>query len=72
MIVSAGYFATCAVALLVATWWIRRQDADATITALFDRIMTSRAARVAIIVMWWWIGWHFLAGQTVDHPPPVQ
>jgi hypothetical protein len=72
MMVSAGYFAACALALLVATWWMRRQDPEVTVTALFDRIMTSRAARVAIIVMWWWIGWHFLAGQTVDHPPPVQ
>lgn len=67
MIVSGGFFAACAFALLVATWWLRRQDAEATVTALFDRIMTSRAARVAIIAMWWWIGWHFLAGQTVDH-----
>lgn len=66
MIFSELTFGACAVALVVATWWLHRMDAEATITALFDQIMTSRAARIAIIVMWWWIGWHFLAGQTVD------
>jgi hypothetical protein len=66
MIFSDLAFGVCGLALVVATWWLHRTDAEATVTALFDAIMTSRAARVAIIVMWWWIGWHFLAGQTVD------
>ncbi len=66
MMLSAGFFVACAIALVGATWWLQRQDADASVTALFDRVMTSRAARVAIVVLWWWLGWHFLAGQTVD------
>jgi hypothetical protein len=66
MIFSDLAFGACAVALVVATWWLHRMDDEATVTALFDAIMTSRAARIAIIIMWWWIGWHFLAGQTVD------
>lgn len=66
MIVSGGFFVTCALALVATTWWLHRMDAEASVTALFDRVMTSRAARIAIIVMWWWLGWHFLAGQTVD------
>jgi Family of unknown function (DUF6186) len=27
---------------------------------LLDRVMASRAARVTIMLFWWWLGWHFL------------
>ena len=52
-------------ALAVAGWLIGRRYADASVTALFDRLMTQRPVRVAVIVIWWWLGWHFLAGQTL-------
>ncbi len=38
----------------------------ATFGELLDRVMSTRAARVAIIAFWWWLGWHFLFAQTVD------
>ncbi len=41
----------------------------ARVTEMLDSILAERAPRVAIVVFWWWLGWHFLVGQTVD--PPV-
>ncbi len=30
------------------------------------RVMARRAPRIAIVVFWWWLGWHVLVAQTVD------
>ncbi len=30
---------------------------------LMDRILHHRTTRVAIILGWWWVGWHFLVNQ---------
>jgi Family of unknown function (DUF6186) len=30
---------------------------------LMDRILHHRTTRVAIILAWWWFGWHFLVNQ---------
>lgn len=29
-------------------------------SALLDVVMADRAARVTILLFWWWLGWHFL------------
>lgn len=68
MILSALYFVVCGLALLVSAWIVQREDPQATVGALFDRMMADRTVRIAVIVIWWWLGWHFLAGQTVDPP----
>ena len=70
MIPSLLFFGVCGLALLLAAWVAHRQDPDATVTELFDRAMADRTVRIALIVCWWWLGWHFLAGQTVD-PAPI-
>jgi hypothetical protein len=28
-----------------------------------DRILHHRTTRMAIILAWWWVGWHFLVNQ---------
>lgn len=63
--VSIGVFLTCGVALALTGWIIGRRHADASVTGLFDRLMSDPPVRLAIIVLWWWLGWHFLAGQTL-------
>lgn len=30
---------------------------------LMDRILHHRTTRVAIVLAWWWLGWHFLVNQ---------
>lgn len=65
MIPSLAFFALCLVALVVATSVRRRRDPEATVSAVFDRAMADRTTRIAILLLWWWLGWHFLAGQTL-------
>lgn len=67
-ILSAGWFVLCGAALALAGWIIGRRYPAATVTALFDRLMADRIIRVSVIVIWWWLGWHILVGQTVDPP----
>ena len=56
----AGYLSFVVAGL--AAWLItRRKDSKvASIGKLFDRVMHHRATRVAIMIAWWWVGWHFL------------
>jgi multisubunit Na+/H+ antiporter MnhB subunit len=46
----------------------RQHHLFATFGELLDRIMTTRAARICILMFWWWLGWHFFFAQTVDPP----
>ena len=65
IVVSIGAFVACAAALAVAGWLIGRRYAEASVTAMFDRLLSDPPIRIAVIVIWWWLGWHFLAGQTL-------
>lgn len=65
MILSLVVFASCAVALVVVTRRKRRRDPGTTVTGMFDRVLANRTARIAALLIWWWLGWHFLAGQTL-------
>lgn len=62
---SLAMFSLCALALLAAAAVFRRRDPEATLGGMFDRALEDRTVRLAVIVIWWWIGWHFLAGQTL-------
>ena len=56
----AGYL-SFAVAGLTAWFYTKRaKSKTASIGKLFDRVMHHRATRVAIMLAWWWVGWHFL------------
>lgn len=63
---SAVVFVAGAIALTVVTWISSRRDPKVTTTSLADRVMRSRTARVAVLLCWWWLGWHVLVAQTVD------
>lgn len=63
---SAIVFSLCALALVVSAWLAHREDPSATVAELFDRALADRTVRLAVVVCWWWLGWHFLVGQTVD------
>jgi hypothetical protein len=38
-----------------------RRDRLATFTETLDHLTRSRAAKIAAVLLWAWIGWHFLA-----------
>lgn len=50
------------VLLGVALWLYSRRPSSpvANVAAMIDRIMHHRTTRVAIMLAWWWVGWHFL------------
>lgn len=62
---SVVVFAAFALVLTVWSWAIQRRHPEATVHELFDRLLEDRTVRVAVIVIWWWLGWHFLAGATL-------
>jgi hypothetical protein len=65
-IVSILGFCICAALIVVLTLGSRRNPDKVTpFGELLDRVVLGRASRVAIIVCWWWLGWHFLFAQTV-------
>lgn len=44
-------------------FWLttRRKDSKvASVGQMIDRIMHHRTTRVAIMIAWWWVGFHFL------------
>jgi len=63
--ISILYFGACTLALVLASLIVRNEHPEATVTALFDALLADRVMRIAIFACWWWLGWHFLAGQTV-------
>lgn len=32
----------------------------ARLGTVLDLVMADRAARITVMLFWWWIGWHFL------------
>ena len=66
-LVTLGVYLLCGVVALILTLWSHRHPEKLTPPGtLLDTVMESRSARLAVIVFWWWIGWHFLFAQTVD------
>ena len=68
MIRSAIVFCLCGVALFVVLRAGVRRGAMVTTVRMFERALANRTVRIAMLVLWWWLGWHFLVGQTVDPP----
>ncbi len=67
MTLSAGGFLLFAIALVAIELVARREPGQlAPASDLFDRVLASRAARMTIVVFWWWLGWHLFFAQTVD------
>jgi hypothetical protein len=56
--------------LVVAAPWVLGLVAVGAVQAVraqwLDAVFVDRVARVALVVFWWWLGWHFLVAQTVD------
>ena len=65
LITIAGFLA-CLVAIGVLEVIAKRNPERLTpLTSMIDHVMSTRSARIGILLFWWWLGWHFLVGQTV-------
>jgi hypothetical protein len=62
-IVITGYLVI--VALGIMLWLLSKFERIKLhkVGILMDRILHHRTTRIAIILGWWWIGWHFLVNQ---------
>jgi hypothetical protein len=62
-IVITGYLVI--VALGIMLWLLSKFERIKLhkVGVLMDRILHHRTTRIAIILGWWWIGWHFLVNQ---------
>ncbi|MCU1525405.1 MAG: hypothetical protein JWO18_2299 [Microbacteriaceae bacterium] len=61
----AGFLLCLAMAVTLEVLARREANRIAPLATLLDRVMATRSARIGILLFWWWLGWHFLVGQTV-------
>jgi hypothetical protein len=64
-VLTIAVFLACAAALPTLHLLARRSRRVCDLGTLFARLMATRATRVAVVLAWAWIGWHFLV------TPPV-
>ena len=59
-------FVACLLLIVILDLVARREPQTVTpLASMIDHVMASRSARIGILLFWWWLGWHFLVGQTV-------
>jgi len=59
--VTAGIYALAALSLVAADLGARRRpQLVSDLRTVFAGLMARRATRVAVVLAWAWIGWHFL------------
>ena len=48
---------------MVAIWWIGRIKPNlfTRVSEVIELIMVKRTTRIAVITVWWWLGWHFFS-----------
>ena len=61
IITIAGFVSVGVFGIVLAWYAWRVPDRLASFGTLLDRVMTSRAVRITLVLFWWWLGWHFLA-----------
>ena len=60
-LVTIGIFAACALSLVgLHVAGRARPGVVCDLSTLFGRLMARRATRVAVVLAWAWLGWHFL------------
>ena len=55
----AGYVVCGLAAIALAVLARLRPTTVAPLRRVLDRVFASRAARLVLLVFWFWIGWHF-------------
>lgn len=60
----AGYLAVIAAAVAIDVTARRGAGRLEPLADTIAAAMSDRTVRVALVVTWWWIGWHFLADPT--------
>jgi len=63
VIVITGYLVLLALGIML--WLLSKFERIRLhkVGVLMDRILHHRTTRLAIMLAWWWVGWHFLVNQ---------
>lgn len=61
----AGYLSFVALGIVFAAIGRLRPQKLAPLSEMLSFIMQHRITRIALFMVWWWLGWHFLVGTTV-------
>jgi hypothetical protein len=59
-LIIGGYIFFVLAGLLLWIFTRNPKSPVANVAAMIDRIMHHRTTRIAIMLGWWWVGWHFL------------
>jgi hypothetical protein len=57
----AGFIAIVTAAIFLQVWSRRPGTRIPSVGAFVGQVMRQRSGRVALFVVWFWFGWHFLA-----------
>jgi Family of unknown function (DUF6186) len=57
---SWGYFLIFVVAVIVTEFSHRNPEKIAPFLRVADYSIRKRVTRTALLLVWWWLGWHFL------------
>jgi hypothetical protein len=51
------------VVAMFVIWWLGRTKPKhfARVSDVVAQIMAKRTTRIAVITVWWWLGWHFFS-----------
>lgn len=58
-ITDTGYLLLAAIAVVLALLGRRAEIGLSPVRAHVSAIMRTPAARAVVLVLWWWVGWHF-------------
>ncbi|WOP18064.1 MULTISPECIES: DUF6186 family protein [unclassified Raineyella] len=66
-VVTVGaYVVIVLLGVLLASYSRRHPEHIAPLHRLLSTVFASRATRILLVGFWWWLGWHFLVGPTLD------
>ena len=60
-----GYLFFVAIGTALAAVGRLRPELISPLGQMLNFIMSHRITRIALFIVWWWLGWHFLVGVTV-------
>ena len=51
------------VVAMFVIWWLGRIKPNlfTPVSQVVQHIMIKRTTRIAVITVWWWLGWHFFS-----------
>lgn len=58
--IPVAYGLVLAGAAMLQVWSLINRDKIAPIGEMIERIMHHRSTRIAVVFIWWWLGWHFV------------